>query len=312
MKNVIRDPSCIHANLATSLNDMEITSPEKALGIPPTTLASFQGEKLVFDDLLSTIISNLRLSGIAITEYNFSDGISKMLSEATHSNSYVVALLDPFYLPFCWADYQKNHGYHLCIITGYNHTDESVHIVDSSDVIDFNGSVQVSTFNESALCKDTSYRWFSISKNHHYNLRDSYSVLELEQLWSSEKYLSHHELLNHIEGNLTKIISILTKEIESKTEAFSDSDKLIQGIWTVSHVLRWHTNKVKQSIVNQDLYNNIVPLLETLSQDWLILRNNLIKVRIGSSQVLVDRIPSILSQIHHSISAIKNLVQTHA
>lgn len=236
--------------------------------------------------------SNMRLHGF--NDKTFDDIISIMKKELAEGKPVLVGI-DVIVCPWFIEAYKVSHAPHCIIITGFD--DDSIYCTDVSKMIS-KGKIPYSEFKIGLL--GTALTLSKKETDSHSPSKSDYLISIIE---SSERMQGLHD--NQDRFDEMKYFSEKFKDFYSmaREEAETFGDKNFAGTKLFAHIInvlqdRSHFSYLLNSIgqeFNEDSLISISKTMESICEDWKIIKNLLLKAHSMNGDInLLDRISNII------------------
>lgn len=281
------DPCCYRASFATVLGSYGCHQPELLLGSTVSTLARLEGGSLRFGDVCGLLGAAVRLWGVtcrwrAATPSSWAHSLTRLKRGIP-----VIGVVDPFHLPYYWIDFGRTHSLHAVVLWSVDELGEEVELTDPSELARFDGRVKTSQLRESWADQCRGQGWLDLEGTppelDTERLRDLAGTCA-QRLVADREHLSGLELASYLGEHLEDILTLMVRLGEPDARLGTDDERkrlshLLRGIWNYHHALRWLAEFVV-STGRRSGSSGLVSAganMKSLAQDWLVLRNVLMK-----------------------------------
>ena len=258
-----------------------------------TTLGRLEGAHIRFDDALTLVCSNLASRGVTVNERPAAvAGVWADTIDRLQRGHPVIAIIDPFYLPYYWIDFGRTHSSHAILLTRAGR--ETVDAVDATDVSRFSGKIAMNDLWNAAMARDRGQTWIDVDLAGYSIPGAGNRTVEAEEgvggFTRDETYLSARALAEVLLDDAPRILALSRRIADPDARAGLDDrrrelSRLLRGLWSVHHTMRWFgrfvgtTAAERQDVRLLEVANDI----DRLAQDWLVLRNIAMKYGLASA-----------------------------
>jgi hypothetical protein len=247
------DPSCLHAALGTVI--LEHRAPADLatfLGNTVATTAIRDEDGVVaFGHKIPPLLAAARARGCHFLHKDLQDpGELDAMLAAVRDRRSVIAFVDSFHLAHYWIDRGRTHQLHAVNLRSFDSADGTVRLTDAMDTTYFDDRVPLASLMD-AICDERQRQlWIRMEEMEDPGTLPR-EVFQAELIRHSETLagtardgLSGVELVTEMSRNADRIIAstqLIGKAVEpgSTTPAADKITRVMFGIWSYHHTLRW-------------------------------------------------------------------------
>ena len=256
------DESCLHASLATLLEETTTQRPAQVLGRVLRTDAYSQGDGLVWGDVLPGLLGDIRAVGVAV-DHQPLDGDFDVLRDRLADGLWIMAVLDTYELEHYWIDRGRTHAPHAVLLRQPSQASDVVLLRDVMEITQGEFATRVEDLKPAAITPDLGLAVIRMGVSgsipgggtqHTHSELTPVAVVDALRRWAFE-----------MDGQ-----SITRSEKEGAHTTAEEATRMLRGLWNFLHACRWHGMYLRESgQASEDI--------ERAGQNLLIVRGLLMR-----------------------------------
>jgi hypothetical protein len=280
------DASCLHASLASVLAWHGDPDPRLVLGAGAATSAVADGGELQFHDIYDELAAMCALRGYrcSLRAASSSEAWEQTASWLERSHP-VIALVDPFHLPYYWIDYHRTHSRHAIVLWAYSRESDELLISDSTEIMNYSGVVSRAAISASWTAEARGQQWLDLDGEAPAHPDRATLAAEigrhLDSLAVDSDTLACISLARYVIEHLSELLDLAQRVGAPNPRLGVDARRrrnshILRGIWNYHHTLRWFGMFVEAADISE-LRVTRAASVRQMAQHWLLVRNLLLK-----------------------------------